>query len=160
MNLSRKMAFAPRVLCVNDEPNTLKALEDALRRFGCEVLPAGDGLEALELVQSDDIQVLICDEDMPTMNGVELLHQARAVAPGTARVLLTAYCSRQEVVLPAVDEGDVFRLLSKPWQEDDLRMVVIEALGMEPWQWSDRQRRIWEGVLEGQAQEQVAVGVG
>jgi CheY-like chemotaxis protein len=141
MEAQTRVTLEPRVLCVDDEPNVLKALERVLRRFGCSVLLASSGEEALRVLETENVQVLICDEAMPGMCGVEVLRQAKAISPGTARILLTAHCSRQDVVLPAVNEGEVFRLLSKPWQDEDIQAAVTEALGAEPRQWSERQRR-------------------
>ncbi len=123
------------VLCVDDEPNVLKSLERVLRRLGCRVLTAANGDEALGILEREQVEVMICDEAMPGMRGIDVLLQGKWISPRTVRILLTAHCNDQDVVIPAINEGEVFRLLSKPWDDDEIRRVIIEALGMEPKQW-------------------------
>ena len=132
----------PTVLCVDDEQYILKALERMLVCYGCRVLLANDAGKALALLETEKIEVLICDEAMPGMRGIEVLRQAKVISPNTARILLTAHCSDEDVVIPAVNEGEVFRLLSKPWEDDGVREVVADALGLPPKEWSRQQQRV------------------
>ena len=108
------------VLCVDDEPHVLTALERVLRRYGCQVLLAENGSDALDLLERERIEVLICDEAMPGMCGTEVLRQAKMISPQTARVLLTAHCNDEAVVIPAVNDGEIFRLISKPWDDGEI----------------------------------------
>ena len=140
------------VLCVDDEPHVLSALKRVLRTYGCRVLQAYDGSSALDILEREQVEVLICDEAMPGMCGTEVLRQAKTISPRTARVLLTAHCNDEAVVIPAVNEGEVFRLLSKPWEDRDIRRVVADARGLEPDQWRRAQGRVQER-LRGQCQE-------
>jgi response regulator RpfG family c-di-GMP phosphodiesterase len=144
MNTHDDSDSAVQVLCVDDEPNVLKALDRVLRCFNCRVLLANNGPEAIKLLQEENIKVLICDEAMPGMCGVEVLRHAKVISPHTARVLLTAHCSDEDVVVAAVNEGEIFRLLAKPWLEDEIKHVVTEALGAEPREWGEQHRRVEE----------------
>ena len=76
------------------------------------------------------------------MDGIEVLRQAAMIAPATVSILLTAHASDQDVVIPAVNEGEIFRLLPKPWDDDELRRAVADALGMEPEAWLEHQRSV------------------
>ena len=132
------------VLCVDDEPNVLKALERVLRRCGCRVLLAENGGDALDLLEQEQVEVLICDEAMPGMCGTEVLRQAKTISPQTVRVLLTAHCNDQAVVIPAVNECEIYRLLAKPWEDSEIRRVVADALGLEPSARAKQQKRVHE----------------
>ena len=142
MSIDSQAIVAPAVLCVDDEPHVLRALERTLQQFGCRVLLANNAGEALDLLRTDKIEVLICDEAMPGTRGVDVLRQAKAISPHTTRILLTGHCSDEDVVIPAVNEGEVFRLLSKPWEDDEVRQVVADALGLAPKEWSQQEERI------------------
>src|SRR5215831_12509834 len=79
------------VLCVDDEPQVLSALQRTLRREPYEVLRAGGGLEALDLLERFPIKVVVTDERMPTMTGSELLSKVRSLRPEVGRIILTGY---------------------------------------------------------------------
>ena len=132
------------VLCVDDEPHVLSSLERVLRRYGCRVLLADNGSDALDLLEREQVELLICDEAMPGLCGTDVLRQAKVISPNTARVLLTAHCNDEAVVIPAVNEGEIFRLLSKPWEDSEIRRVVADALGLEPKAWAKQKERIQE----------------
>lgn len=132
----------PVVLCVDDEANVLASLARFLRRLGCHPLIADGAEQALELLRDCHVQVLITDEAMPGMCGVELLRKAKTIQPDCVRIMLTGHVGEQDVVLAAVNEGEVFRLLPKPWLDDELRDAVVDAVGMDPKRWAERKRRI------------------
>ncbi len=118
------------VLCVDDERHVLWSLERLLHRFGCRVLLANTGSEALDVLEREHIDVMICDEAMPGISGTEVLREAKTISPDTKRILLTAHCGDEEVVLSAVNDAEIFRLLPKPWKEGDVRRAVGDALGL------------------------------
>jgi response regulator RpfG family c-di-GMP phosphodiesterase len=124
-------AQQPTILCVDDEPDVLSALDQLLRRHGCRVLLAENGSDALRLLQRERVEVLICDEAMPGMCGTEVLCQAKLIAPQTVRVMLTAHCNDGAVVIPAVHKGEIFGLIQKPWEEQDVCHVIADALRLE-----------------------------
>ena len=130
------------MLCVDDEANVLKALQRELQRYGCRVLLADNGWDALALLEQQQVEVLVCDHAMPGMCGTEVLEQAKKISPGTMRVLLSAYGCEPGVALPAVNVGEVYRLLLKPWEEQEIRRVVADALGLQPVEWQQRQAQV------------------
>ena len=119
-------ARRPAVLFVDDEARVLNAL---VYLFGdsYEAATATGGAQALEQLRARRFHVLVSDQRMPGMPGVELLRQAKAIAPGTVRLLLTGY-SDLAAIVGSVNESEVFRFVSKPWQEEDLRATVAEAV--------------------------------
>lgn len=114
------------VLCVDDEPSILAALRRALRAPDCKVLQAGSGAEALQIMEREKIDVLLSDMRMPGMDGATLLAQARARWPQTARILLTGY-SDMNATVAAINEGQIYRYIHKPWDELELRLTVRQA---------------------------------
>jgi serine/threonine-protein kinase len=116
----------PAVLFVDDEERVLNALTYLFRDV-YEVETATGGAQALERLHAKRFHVLVSDQRMPGMPGVELLRQAKAVAPGTVRLLLTGY-SDLAAIVGSVNDGEVFRFVSKPWQEEDLSATVAEAV--------------------------------
>lgn len=114
-----------RILCVDDEPNILRALGWLLQKE-FEVITAAGGQEALELVRRDDFDVVISDHRMPGMSGVDLLRQVRLLAPRSMRILLTGY-SDLDAVLQSVNESEIFRYVTKPWNVNELPRIVAQA---------------------------------
>ena len=116
------------VLIVDDEFENLVVLEALLEDEGYVVLSAENGDEALaHFEQHPDIDMVISDQRMPRMSGVELLSKIAASHPDTMRVVLTAY-SDVEPIVSAVNEGSVYRFLLKPWSDVELRATVEEGL--------------------------------
>lgn len=116
----------PRLLCVDDEPYVLNALM-RLFRSHYEVGIATSGAQALQLMDTLPFDVVISDQRMPGMSGVELLSRIRTKHPRAMRILLTGYADL-EATLDAVNRGEVFRYVTKPWNNDQLRVVVEQAM--------------------------------
>ncbi|MEX1666309.1 response regulator [Zhongshania arctica] len=121
-------AEAPRarILFVDDEPRILIALK-ALFRRDYEVMTAASGADALEILRQDDIDVVVSDQRMPEMTGVEVLRQAKDLRPRAIRVLLTGY-SDLSAILSAINDGEIFRFINKPWSNVDLRSTIAAAV--------------------------------
>ncbi|CAD6546158.1 Regulator of RpoS [Paraburkholderia kirstenboschensis] len=117
----------PTLLLVDDEPGVISSLKRLLRPLKYEVLSANSGAEALTLLESAHVDVIISDMRMPNMDGAEFLSRSRTVAPDTIRILLTGY-SEVEAVVRAVNEGHVYHYLHKPWDDQDLLLTVKRAL--------------------------------
>lgn len=117
----------PAVLYVDDEPVNLRVF-DANFRHHFRVLTAASGREALEKLEANpqQVAVVISDQRMPEMTGVELLERVRELAPDAARMLITAYSDMQAVV-DAVNRGQVSRYFVKPWAKDELLNAVGDA---------------------------------
>ncbi len=116
----------PRVLFVDDEERVVNALRTIFRDV-YEVTVASGGEQALGLVRSQPFHVVVSDQRMPGMLGVELLREVKLVAPTTVRMLLTGY-SDLAAIVGSVNDGEVFRFVSKPWNQDDLRATIDEAV--------------------------------
>jgi serine/threonine-protein kinase len=116
----------PAVLFVDDEERVTSALS-RLFRDAYDVEVANAGAQALEKLRARRFHVLVSDQRMPEMPGVELLRQAKDVAPGMVRLLLTGY-SDLAAIVGSVNDGEVFRFVSKPWQEEDLSATLAEAV--------------------------------
>lgn len=115
-----------KVLCVDDEPNISRALQWLLQKE-FDVVTANSGQEALALVRDNDFDVLISDQRMPMMTGVEFLREARKISPRSIRILLTGYSDLQ-AVLRSVNESEVYRFINKPWNISELPKVVDQAV--------------------------------
>lgn len=117
---------APAVLCVDDEPNILSAMRRLLRGSGCRVLTAHGGDEALQLLEREPVQLVISDMRMPGMDGAELLSRVRARWPEITRVLLTGYADIGSTI-SAINRGEIWRYVSKPWDDEALKRLVQEV---------------------------------
>jgi serine/threonine-protein kinase len=116
----------PRVLFVDDEERVVNALRTIFRDV-YEVTVASGGEQALGFVRSQPFHVVVSDQRMPGMLGVELLREVKLVAPTTVRMLLTGY-SDLAAIVGSVNDGEVFRFVSKPWNQDDLQATIDEAV--------------------------------
>jgi serine/threonine-protein kinase len=116
----------PAVLFVDDEERVLHALA-ALFQGTYEVHTAASGAEALELIKAKRFLVIVSDQRMPGMTGVELLREARTLAPAAVRLLLTGY-SDFGAIVSSVNESEVFRYITKPWQQAELEATLGEAV--------------------------------
>jgi serine/threonine-protein kinase len=116
----------PSLLFVDDEERVTNALK-AVFRDTYDVATAAGGEEALELVRSRPFHVIVSDQRMPGMLGVELLREVKLLRPNSVRMLLTGY-SDLAAIVGSVNEGEVFRFVSKPWNQDDLQATMGEAV--------------------------------
>ncbi|AJD50105.1 response regulator receiver domain-containing protein [Isoalcanivorax pacificus W11-5] len=114
------------VLFVDDEARILRTLALA---FGARyrVLTANSGREAIDLLRDNTVQVVVSDQRMPQMTGVEVLRQARDMQPSAMRILLTGYAELTSIV-GSINDGEIFRYVQKPWQLDTLRDTIAEAV--------------------------------
>lgn len=119
------MQVKPKVLLVDDEERILRSL-GLLLRMQYQVFATSDGHEALAILKREKIHVLISDQRMPIMTGSELLRHAREIAPDTVRILLTGYADA-DAALEAVNEGEIFRYINKPWGPKELRDTIAQA---------------------------------
>ena len=113
------------ILVVDDEEEILHSLRGLLR-LEFEVYTANSGRDALKILEQEAIHVILSDQRMPAMAGVELLSRARGERPGAVRVMFTGYTD-VKAVISAINQGGVFRYLVKPWQPDELLAALREA---------------------------------
>jgi len=114
------------VLFVDDEVNILRAVQRLLRNEPCRVLTAARGAEALELLAGEPAQVVVSDQRMPEMNGVELLLAIRDRHPDAVRMMLTGY-TEMNVAVEAINHGEIYRLITKPWNDEELKATLRQA---------------------------------
>lgn len=114
------------ILLVDDEMDALEPME-MLLMDDFRVLTASGGEQALEVMDHEDVQLIIADQRMPGMTGVELLARVRELYPRCVRLILTAYTDF-EAMLTAINEGRVYRYVIKPWDPDDMLVTIRQAL--------------------------------
>lgn len=114
------------LLLLDDEQNILRALARLLRRDGYEILMASRAQEAFDILARNEVQVIITDQRMPEMCGTEFLSQVKGLYPDTVRIVLSGYTDLSTVT-EAINQGEVYKFLLKPWDDDQLRSVVAEA---------------------------------
>ena len=119
-------AAKARVLFVDDEPRVLTTMR-MLFRAHYEVYFAEGGTQALELLRKQPVDVVVSDQRMPGMSGIELLRAARDLNPNAMRILLTGY-SDLNAIIGSINEGEIFRFVNKPWSNDDLSTTVARAV--------------------------------
>jgi K+-sensing histidine kinase KdpD len=119
-------AGAYKILYVDDDPQNLYLFRSFFEQ-DYNVITAGSGAEALAMLEEQEIQVLLADQRMPGINGIQLLETVAQRFPETVRVLVTGY-SDVEVVIDAINRGAVYRYLSKPWDIDEIKATIRNAL--------------------------------
>ncbi|GAB2180586.1 hypothetical protein DLREEDagrD3_08090 [Denitratisoma sp. agr-D3] len=126
LRLSAPEAHLPALLLVDDEPNVLSALRRLLRRENYRVLTAASGAEALEILAREPVWVVISDERMPGMSGIELMSRVRSLYPNTIRIILSGY-TELATVTDAINRGAVWKYLTKPWDDEALKETIRQA---------------------------------
>jgi len=142
------MAAKPCLLVVDDEPDLVQSVKDLLR-FDFRVLGATRAAEGLKIMTKEPVQVVMSDQRMPEMTGVEFLGQLRDTHPDTVRLLFTAYADLSAVI-DAINQGSVYRYISKPWQPEELRAILKQAL--DYYQLQEERRRLIKEVKDKNAQ--------
>lgn len=114
------------ILCVDDEVDNVEALERLLRK-NFNVITATSGEKALEVLRKQPVSAIISDQRMPNMTGVEFLEKSIAVRPDAVRILLTGYTDIESVI-SAINSGQIYRYLTKPWDPNDLLATLQTAI--------------------------------
>jgi signal transduction histidine kinase len=119
-------ATRPTLLVVDDEPEVLHSVYD-LFRLDYQVLTFGSAAEALSALEKRDVHVVLTDQRMPEMTGVEFLREVKRLRPETTRLLFTGYADIKAII-DAINQGSVFRYITKPWDPEELETVVRQAV--------------------------------
>ncbi len=116
-----------KILVVDDEENILRAIRRLLMDEDLEVLTATSGEEALRILISDqDVGLIVSDQRMPGLTGVDFLEKARKIVPDTIRIVLTGYAD-VNAAIDAINRGGAYRYVAKPWKDDELVQIISEA---------------------------------
>ena len=140
------------ILVVDDEPDVVKSVQDLLR-LDYRVLGATRADQALEIVEKEQVHVLMTDQRMPEMTGVEFLRRVRDLRPDIIRLLFTGYADIRAVI-DAINQGSVYRYITKPWDADELQTLIRQAV--ERWELTDERRKLVEQLQAANAQLQTA----
>lgn len=115
----------PKLLAVDDEQSSLNSIFRTLRRE-YEVILSLSGQAALEVLKEQEIAVILADQRMPEMSGVELFNRSSKLQPHAVRILITGYTDI-EAIIQAINDGKVFYYITKPWEPEELRIIVRRA---------------------------------
>ena len=118
------------LLLVDDEQNIVAALKRLLRRDDYQIYSANSGQEGLDLLAQHAVDVIVSDQRMPGMLGADFLRKAKVLYPDTIRIMLSGYTELQSVT-DAVNEGAIYKFLTKPWEDDLLRGHIAEAFRLK-----------------------------
>ena len=113
------------ILYVDDEENNLFSFK-ATFRIKYKVLTALSGNEALDILEKNQVHIIITDQRMPEMTGIEFLEKVLVKFPDPMRILLTGYAD-MNAVIDAVNKGKIFHYLAKPWNEEELDLTISRA---------------------------------
>ncbi len=140
------------ILIVDDENDNLELLERSLRRE-YKILKASNGQEGLTILEKEKVDMIITDQRMPQMTGVEMLTKSVEEHPDVVRMILTGYTDVDDLI-DAINQGHVYRYITKPWEPRDLRLTVQRAL--ESYQLGLENKRLMEDLV--QAEKLATVG--
>ena len=121
------MSHSPHILCIDDEQNILNSLKRMLRKEGYTLHMTTDPDEAIDIIKNNKVELAISDQRMPKMCGTDFLREVRGVSPETVRIILSGY-SEINTVIDAINCGEVFRFILKPWEDDFLKQIIKECL--------------------------------
>jgi two-component system, NtrC family, sensor kinase len=116
-----------KILCVDDEENVLKALKRLFFDDDYEIITAASGAEGLAILEKENAQIVISDYRMPAMSGVDFLKEVCRRRPETVRIVLSGYADISSIV-SAINEGQIYKFIPKPWNDADLKVTVANAL--------------------------------
>lgn len=116
-----------KILIVDDEESILSALTRLFRREDFEIITVNSAKKGLSILENEEISLIISDNRMPAISGVEFLARAKDIAPDAVRIMLTGYADL-EASIDAINKGEVYRFISKPWSDEELKITVRQSL--------------------------------
>ena len=141
--------YKPTILLVDDEESILNSLRRLLRGQPYDVLLAGSGAQALDIMAAQPIDLIMTDARMPGMDGAMLLAETHRLYPGTTRILLTGYADIS-MMIKAINEGQIHRYISKPWNDEEMLLILRQSL---EFQHSERERVCLERLTRDQNEQ-------
>ncbi|MBN2653697.1 MAG: response regulator [Nitrospirae bacterium] len=118
---------APCLLIVDDEPQVLNALKRVFMDEPFTVYTASSAAEGLELLKKRSVCVIISDQQMPMMSGVEFLSRVKSEKPEIFRIILTGHGDLSSA-MQAINRGEIYKYILKPWNDTELRLIVLSAI--------------------------------
>lgn len=115
------------ILCVDDEENILNSLKRLLRREPYRLLTARNGAEGLKIFEQNQVHLVITDQRMPGMSGIEFLAKVRAKYPDVLRIILTGYTDVDSIT-ESINKGHIYKFFLKPWNDQTLKLEIKQAL--------------------------------
>ncbi|MEW6739764.1 MAG: HD domain-containing phosphohydrolase [Nitrospirota bacterium] len=115
------------VLFVDDEANVLNSLKRLFMDSDIRIMTAMNAFEAMDILNNNSISVIVSDNRMPGMTGIELLQNAKDISPDSVRILITAYADMKSAI-DAINKGEVYKFITKPWNDHDFKEIVFNAL--------------------------------
>jgi DNA-binding NtrC family response regulator len=128
-----------KILLVDDEPAILKALTRLLQYEGYTIRSTTDPKAVVDILRTEDFHLVISDHTMPEMTGIEVLRAARLIRPDSIRVMLTGNADLQ-MAMDAINTGEIYRFLTKPWDNNDLLITV--RLGLREYEIQKQNKRL------------------
>jgi DNA-binding NtrC family response regulator len=113
------------LLIIDDEPNVCDSVHDLLRRE-FRVLKAHSAQEGYQIMQEEEVHIIMSDQRMPQVTGVELLAKVKSKYPQAVRMLFTGFADLESIIA-AINQGHIFGFLKKPWQPEELEAAVRQA---------------------------------
>ncbi len=126
------------ILIVDDEVNILQSLKRVFRREPFRILTASGGEEGLEILQKEHVDLIISDQRMPGMSGVQFLARSKELYPETIRIILSGYTD-VNTITEAINIGNVYKFIMKPWEDEALKTTIRETFEMSRLQRENRQ---------------------
>ncbi|MFH1486946.1 MAG: response regulator, partial [Chloroflexota bacterium] len=115
------------ILCVDDEQSILDALRRLFRKEEYELLLAASAEEGLQILEQKSVDLILADHRMPGLSGIDLLRRARVLQPEAVRIVLSGYTD-VDALTAAINEGEIYRFISKPWNNEELKITVRRSL--------------------------------
>ncbi|MBI5233136.1 MAG: response regulator [Deltaproteobacteria bacterium] len=119
----------PKVLFVDDEENVLRSLKRLLVDEKVDIYTASSGKAGLEILKEGGFSVIVSDQRMPEMSGAEFLEKAKRISPDAVRIVLTGYAD-VNAAMDAINKGGAYRYITKPWNDNDLVIAILNAVEM------------------------------
>jgi response regulator RpfG family c-di-GMP phosphodiesterase len=115
------------VLFVDDEVNILHALRRLFVDYHLNIVTAESAFKAMDILKYTDISVIVCDNFMPGMKGIYFLEKAKLISPDSVKIMMTAHADLS-VAVDAINKGEVYKVVTKPWDDEELKNTMLDAL--------------------------------
>ncbi|MBI5213257.1 MAG: HD domain-containing protein [Nitrospirae bacterium] len=115
------------VLFVDDEINVLNSLKRLFVESDIRIMTALNAFEAMDILKNNIVSVIVSDNRMSEMTGIEFLQKAREISPESVRIIMTAYADLQTAI-DAINKGAIYKFITKPWNDSDLKEIVFSAI--------------------------------